>query len=147
MKKTILNIFLTVAITLITILLYNCIVNVSTPIHLNAEYRSQKYSTETYVFYSDGKFKKTVADWDGEVDTGSGVYVIDGDKVGLLFLSAPIGQSKEVTMQIGDNGSILKIGDTEYKAESNPMIGYLVLVSIGEMCLIGIVAFVNKKSS
>lgn len=146
MKKNIINVFLSVAIALMTILFYKSIVGFSNPIHTETEYTLNEHGAQTYIFHSDGTFDEIVIS-DEEKENGHGLYVVDGDTIHLYFIMAPSWQSEQVTMQIEDEGDSLKSRDRVYKSGVHKTAVYAVLTGISEVGLIITVFVLNKKRS
>jgi hypothetical protein len=137
MKKNVLNIFLSVAITVMTILCYKCFVGLCSPIRLETRYtNSSGDETTTYIFHLDGTFDE-ILNTKEETYKAKGVYTFISDRA--VFVSyLPTDSLNE--MKIENNGALLNSQYGKFYSSSHALIYYTILAVISEIVLI-IIAF------
>lgn len=140
MKKNVLNIFLSVAITIMTILCYKCFVGLCSPIRLETRYTLYEYGAKTYIFHSDRSFDEILVRNGKEEKAGYGMYSVDGDTIHICFVTSSTWQPEQHTMKIEDNGACLRNESAVYRSDSHVMAFYTILAVLSEIVLI-IIAF------
>ncbi len=146
MKKNIANVFLSVALTIVSILLYNCITELFCPILTETKYTCTEYETQvTYVFHSNGNFETTIIQ-DGEKKVISGSYAVEGNEISLFYIHGRYGEPEKSTMTISYNKLSLIDGNIWFVSGSYMPALYTFLLWVAEIGLIITVIVLNKNT-